>query len=166
MLQAMYNEICQGHWMHFDGAICGCGGSGWFLSDLDTFHECSYHHVAGQPHPEDYCCEGYEESNEDQARIKEARTEHLRDAFRTYRQQALDMGLPLADFNGTLPTDAATPAEWVKAARQVVEQAPHLVQMNRDAELDRRQCEVHFAVEIAVERERNLRLTEMGHPSA
>lgn len=31
---------------------CGCHGHGWWLSEVDTWHECPYHY-AGQQHPED-----------------------------------------------------------------------------------------------------------------
>ncbi len=35
-----------------DPDVCECRGSGWFLSSVDTWHECPAHR--GQPHPEDY----------------------------------------------------------------------------------------------------------------
>lgn len=61
MLQQYYNEICMGFWADPDPSTCGCRGSGWYCSDLDTWHECSYHYK-GQPHPEDWYCD--EESTE------------------------------------------------------------------------------------------------------
>lgn len=37
---------------------CRCHGSGFALSDVDTWHTCPYHYVAGQRHPEDdYECD-------------------------------------------------------------------------------------------------------------
>lgn len=33
---------------------CACRGSGWTLSNYDSWHPCPAHH-RGQPHPEDYC---------------------------------------------------------------------------------------------------------------
>lgn len=44
-------------WKDEDPALCGCHGSGWFLSEVDTIHKCSIHWV-GQPHPEDDVCWG------------------------------------------------------------------------------------------------------------
>lgn len=32
--------------------MCRCGGSGWALSEVDTFHECPFHYE-GQPNSED-----------------------------------------------------------------------------------------------------------------
>lgn len=34
-----------------DAAQCGCRGHGWFLSQVDTWHECPVHYT-DQPHPE------------------------------------------------------------------------------------------------------------------
>lgn len=45
----MYNEIVQGHWQNPDPHLCGCGGSGWLYSDLDTYHWCPYHGVGVMP---------------------------------------------------------------------------------------------------------------------
>ncbi len=36
-----------------DPKQCGCHGTGWILSDFDTWHQCPAHHK-GQRHPEDY----------------------------------------------------------------------------------------------------------------
>jgi hypothetical protein len=52
-LQAYYNEFSQGHWADPDPKLCGCRGSGWALSDVDTWHKCPIHHKPGQRHPED-----------------------------------------------------------------------------------------------------------------
>jgi hypothetical protein len=46
-----YSSVCTGYWKAQNPAECGCGGGGWFLSDVDTWHRCSIHH-RGQPHPE------------------------------------------------------------------------------------------------------------------
>jgi hypothetical protein len=52
-LQAYYNAFRAAPWAHSDPDVCGCRGSGWALSDVDTWHECPIHHVEGQRHPED-----------------------------------------------------------------------------------------------------------------
>jgi len=41
-----------------DAATCWCRGSGWVLSDWDSWHECR-HHYRGQPTPDD-CPEAWE----------------------------------------------------------------------------------------------------------
>lgn len=38
-------------WAETNPNTCPCGGSGWLLSDYDTFHRCHIH--GGTPHPED-----------------------------------------------------------------------------------------------------------------
>ena len=52
-LQAYYDAFRAAPWAHEDTSLCGCRGSGWALSDVDTWHECPVHHVKGQAHPED-----------------------------------------------------------------------------------------------------------------
>ena len=54
-LQHYYSEYACGHgWVREDAAECGCRGNGWWLSQVDTWHKCSHHYVAGQAHPEDH----------------------------------------------------------------------------------------------------------------
>jgi len=50
-LQQYFDSFRQGQWAQQDPKDCPCGGSGWILSQLDTFHECPAHHE-GQSHPE------------------------------------------------------------------------------------------------------------------
>ncbi len=38
-------------WANRDENVCGCKGSGWWLSELDTCHQCPFH-FCGQPDPE------------------------------------------------------------------------------------------------------------------
>lgn len=46
-------EYCNaGGWIRGVANECGCRGSGWWLSQLDTWHRCWAHNV-GQPHPFD-----------------------------------------------------------------------------------------------------------------
>lgn len=52
-LTQYYTEFAQaGAWASPEKGECGCRGSGWFLSEVDTVHRCSYHYN-GQPHPEE-----------------------------------------------------------------------------------------------------------------
>ena len=52
-LQQYYDDFRRGQWAQEDPKDCPCGGSGWALSDVDTFHKCPKHHT-DQPHPEDH----------------------------------------------------------------------------------------------------------------
>lgn len=54
-LQAYYDNFATqpSRWCDRDESKCGCKGSGYFLSELDTWHECPAHFVEGQRHPED-----------------------------------------------------------------------------------------------------------------
>lgn len=56
-LQAYYEAFCTGYWANPDEDRCQCRGSGWALSEVDTWHACPAHYK-GQPHPEDYDYEG------------------------------------------------------------------------------------------------------------
>ena len=51
-LQHYYDSVCAGGWQDSDPRHCGCRGRGWFLSEVDTWHQCRYHGV-GVRHPED-----------------------------------------------------------------------------------------------------------------
>lgn len=52
--ETYYREVaCNSTWADPDEARCGCRGSGWWLSELDTWHECPVHHRKGQPGPDD-----------------------------------------------------------------------------------------------------------------
>lgn len=52
------NDFQSGYWTNDDPKLCRCHGSGWALSELDTWHCCPVHY-SGQSHPEDYVPEGY-----------------------------------------------------------------------------------------------------------
>ncbi len=38
-------------WVHEQPEYCGCRGSGWHSTELDSWHQCP-HHFKHQPHPE------------------------------------------------------------------------------------------------------------------
>lgn len=115
-------------WAHPDSARCACG-AGWFNSELDTWHECPYHHfqVDGKlpPHPES---EGGEDFNWDAYRVF-----CRRDAFRFYRGAAISAAKATGDeldaerfaalVVAELPVapETATPDVWVTAARVVAD---------------------------------------------
>lgn len=62
-LQDYYNGISTGAWKALNPDECGCRGRGWFVSDVDTVHQCSLHY-SGQPHPEDDYPDTYEYTDE------------------------------------------------------------------------------------------------------
>ena len=49
-----YNNFASvpSRWSHTDPDRCGCRGGGWFLSEVDTWHQCPAHGL-GVPHPEE-----------------------------------------------------------------------------------------------------------------
>ena len=51
-LQQYYEAFCTGYWSSPDASECACRGSGWALSDVDTWHHCPEHYT-GQRNPED-----------------------------------------------------------------------------------------------------------------
>ncbi len=52
--EAHYRRCQTGEYFaHPDPSQCGCRGSGYYLSQVDTWHECPFHHIVGQAHPED-----------------------------------------------------------------------------------------------------------------
>jgi hypothetical protein len=52
-LQIYYNECCLSNaWAHEDESLCGCGGYGWWGSEVDTWHKCPFH-APDARHPED-----------------------------------------------------------------------------------------------------------------
>lgn len=53
-LQSYYDAFSTGYWATPDASECECGGGGWALSDVDTWHKCPCH-FWGQPHPEEQC---------------------------------------------------------------------------------------------------------------
>jgi hypothetical protein len=120
-----FNEFCKsGAWVREDASECGCRGSGWFLSDLDTFHKCGVHND-GQPDPEYGTDEEWEAYAADKARRK----------YKAIAQAACSeyawKGLTPAKFNELARREIAEsgvmgdrklafdPAGWVEAAENV-----------------------------------------------
>lgn len=60
MLQDYFNEFSQGYWADPDPKQCGCRGSGYALSDVDTWHKCPYHCTPTTRHPEEDWGDGEE----------------------------------------------------------------------------------------------------------
>ena len=52
-LQQYYQQFSTGHWADEDPSKCECRGSGWALSDVDTWHRCPVHYQGHDPPPED-----------------------------------------------------------------------------------------------------------------
>lgn len=51
--QYYHDVACSGSWARENSDTCGCKGKGWWLSELDTWHQCPYH-GKDVPHPEEY----------------------------------------------------------------------------------------------------------------
>ncbi len=51
--QNYYENFKTGYWRDEDPEKCRCRGSGWALSDVDTWHACPVHYKKGMRHPED-----------------------------------------------------------------------------------------------------------------
>ena len=74
--QQYYNAFRTGYWANPDANRCRCRGSGWALSEVDTWHECPIHYK-GQIHPESYDGEeGWEEANQESMRRWEEEHKH------------------------------------------------------------------------------------------
>lgn len=52
MTPETYRDLQSGAWNEIDPRQCPCRGSGWILSDFDTYHRCQAH-GHGVPHPEE-----------------------------------------------------------------------------------------------------------------
>lgn len=48
-----YEAFRTNYWATTDAATCRCHGSGWALSEVDTWHKCPVHFVPGTPHPDE-----------------------------------------------------------------------------------------------------------------
>lgn len=118
--EACYQEAQQGAWATLNPNRCGCKGYGWFLSDVDTFHRCSFH-GEGVPHPEwEPEMGGHEDYDADR---------HERAicvfAFRAFRDSAIALGITSDIFQALCRREVGigehTPREWVDAAEVVTD---------------------------------------------
>ena len=100
-------------WNEINPHDCLCRGTGWMVSDWDTYHRCQTHH-RGQPHPED-------DRPQDWSAIWIA---NQRAAWRTWQELS---GHDRADFRRLVeaasPTTPAEPRAWLDAARGVSQAA-------------------------------------------
>ena len=52
-LEQYYDNFRASYWADVEPARCGCRGTGYALSQVDTWHPCPVHFTPGQRHPED-----------------------------------------------------------------------------------------------------------------
>lgn len=52
-LEHYYNNFRAGSFERRDPDKCRCRGTGYALSEVDTWHKCPVHYTPGQRHPED-----------------------------------------------------------------------------------------------------------------
>lgn len=100
-------------WADPNPRTCPCRGSGWLLSDFDTWHECHFH--GRTPHPEDD--EAVEEFDYEAHRLN-----NLRRAFVAFREST---GMSGPDFKTVVTHRVgakATPQEYVDAAEGLAEE--------------------------------------------
>ncbi len=92
-LQAYYDNVASNPaaWANTDADQCGCGGRGWFLSDLDTWHKCPVHDGL-HPYEEEAVHYAAEEEARDQAEaafIRELKDEQDAEAERIYYESPM-----------------------------------------------------------------------------
>ena len=148
-MQAEFQYRESGQWAVRNPLACDCRGSGYVLSDLDTFHTCPFHKYDGIVHPEHegemfaaIGCEedgfGPEEQEKYWAAKDASRIEVLRGLYREAREAARSEGHK-GDFNAecagllhdtaflsrySIAADApVSPAMWVAAAEEIAEDA-------------------------------------------
>ena len=129
-LTMIYEAAERGFWSNPNPSRCGCRGGGWFLSDVDSWHECPYH--GGTPYPED----DYHEEAWDHAAHERA---IYVTAWRHFRDEGVALGMNADLFTACcrreLGTGEHTPAEWVDAADALVSELTHtLADANAQAE--------------------------------
>lgn len=114
-LQTYYDNFSRGYWAHEDAAVCRCGGSGWVLSEVDTFHECRFHYD-GQPNNES------SDEEWEAFGLRQAREEYKAIASDSVRRFAR-FGVNAACFNRHVRMELAEGSAegWVEAARVVAD---------------------------------------------
>lgn len=107
-------DLDSGRWAEINPVRCPCRGSGWLLSDFDTFHACPVH-GNGVPHPED----------EDMVFDYEAHMLKVRRAaYATFRNTAMRHNVDRVQFRKLVEARVASerrPQDWVNAAEEVAE---------------------------------------------
>jgi len=114
-LQTYYDAFKTAYWADEDAAVCRCKGSGWVLSEVDTFHECPVHYD-GQPN---------NESSEEECEAYELRK--AREAYKAIASQSVAefarFGVDAACFNRHVRRELAEGGAegWIEAAQVVAE---------------------------------------------
>lgn len=85
LLQDIYDSAKRGDYAEVNPKNCGCRG-GWFLSDVDTWHQCPLH-GHGVPHPDEYDCPEEFQPDFD---FKAHKVQLLREALLTFQSMAAD----------------------------------------------------------------------------
>lgn len=112
----IYLELQLSRWNTLNPNTCPCRGSGWLLSDYDTWHRCVTH-GHNVPHPED------DSESSDAFDFKAHRLNNLRVAYATFRDIARRNGF-VGDFKAACQRALdlnPTPQAWVDAAEHVAE---------------------------------------------
>jgi len=119
-LEFRYME--SGRWAEMNPSKCPCGGRGYVLSDLDTWHKCSVHGDGVVDMDEE---EGMSDAEREAyvAGRKAAKRAMFAEAFLYFANAALAAGLSKAEVRAAVRLEAGpgehSPAEWVDAADAV-----------------------------------------------
>ena len=144
--QHAYRELCTGKWADPNPYRCPCRGTGWLVSDYDTYHRCPLH-GGGAPHPED---------DETVFDYNAHRIGMARIYWRLLRHEALTLGFE-GDFTeacvATADKPPITPQAWVAAAERV---AAPLAREHAEKDVRRRgySCALELRLEEEAIRER------------
>lgn len=158
MYANMMNELDSGAWATLNPSVCPCRGSGWMLSDFDTFHKCPAHNV-GQPHPEcdiETTTDFRRKVNVEVFRILRGQVAKFLNITNNDANDRIEQGLPAND---------RSPEAWIDSADQ-------LASLLREERMEERaraagySCRLEAALTTAGEAEANAVRMGMTHEAA
>jgi len=126
--EAYAEEIRRGVWADPNPDRCGCKGTGLWVSDFDSYHECPFHGDPDIPDPE------WDDETHGPCTFDwDAHERRICvDAYRHFRDQAVELGLSAEVFEAICRRDLGagehTPREWVNAANAAAEELAHTLE--------------------------------------
>ena len=136
MTIAIFRDLESGSWAEINPNRCPCHGSGWVLSDYDSWHRCPIHgHSVPYPDEED---PSFDYSAHKLQMYKEAYKAFFKRCWmcnqswtpERFRAQCVTR---LMDWNWS----KATPGDWVDAAEKVLQEIDVQVQRDQQFEANR-----------------------------
>jgi len=114
MNNSIWQNLNLASWADPNPFACLCRGTGWFLSDFDSWHQCPWH-GENVPHPE--------ENNQDYD-SEAHRLEMARAAFVYFRDEARAAGF-VSNFTFACRKEMGwvdpSPKQWLNAAENVID---------------------------------------------